>query len=65
MVASPADLVSGRTLSPAPGQPAAAAVGRYLDDKIAPLAPEAGIGPIQGGTGGGYPGGSSSGTGGP
>jgi pilus assembly protein CpaD len=34
MVASPADLVSGRTLAPADGQPAVAAVERYMNDRI-------------------------------
>jgi pilus assembly protein CpaD len=36
MVASPADLVSGRTLAPADGQPAVAAVERYMTDKVKP-----------------------------
>jgi uncharacterized membrane protein YgcG len=34
MVASPADLVSGRTLAPADGQPAVAAVQRYMTDRV-------------------------------
>jgi len=34
MVASPADLVSGRTLAPADGQPAVAAVERYMNDRV-------------------------------
>jgi pilus assembly protein CpaD len=36
MVASPADLVSGRTLAPADGQPAVAAVERYMNDRVKP-----------------------------
>jgi pilus assembly protein CpaD len=36
MVASPADLVSGRTLAPADGMPAVGAVQRYLNDKVKP-----------------------------
>ncbi len=60
MVASPADLVSGRTLGPAEGMPAASAVQRYLNDRVkqppsptpSPFAPSAG-----GGDGGGAPGG--------
>jgi len=36
MVASPADLVSGRALAPADGQPAVAAVERYMTDRIKP-----------------------------
>lgn len=34
MVASPADLVSGRTLAPADAMPAVSAVQRYLNDKV-------------------------------
>jgi pilus assembly protein CpaD len=34
MVASPGDLLHGRTLAAADGKPAAAAVDRYLDDKV-------------------------------
>jgi pilus assembly protein CpaD len=34
MIASPTDLVSGRPVGPAEGQPSAAAVNRYLNDKI-------------------------------
>ena len=34
MVASPTDLASGQPLGPAAGRPAAAAVTRYLDDKV-------------------------------
>ncbi|HUC71228.1 MAG TPA: CpaD family pilus assembly lipoprotein [Stellaceae bacterium] len=56
MAASPADLVAGRQLAPADGKPAAAAVDRYLNDKVEPLAGEASLGPIQGGSGGGAPG---------
>jgi pilus assembly protein CpaD len=42
MAASPADLVSGRTLAPADGQPAVAAVERYMNDRIKqPPAPTA------------------------
>jgi pilus assembly protein CpaD len=42
MVASPADLASGRTLAPADGQPAVAAVERYMNDRIKqPPAPTA------------------------
>src|SRR5271169_1814738 len=42
MVASPADLVNGRTLAPADGQPAVAAVERYMNDRIKqPPAPTA------------------------
>ncbi len=46
MVASPGDLVGGRELAPADGQPAAAAVDRYLTDQV-PLPSLAAIGPIQ------------------
>jgi pilus assembly protein CpaD len=66
MVASPADLVSGRTLSPADGQPAVAAVQRYMTDRVKPPpAPTAspfasssggGGGGDTGGGGGGAPG---------
>jgi pilus assembly protein CpaD len=65
MVASPADLVAGRQLAPVDGKPAAAAVERYLDDKVTPLPTEANLGPIQGGSGGGAPPGASSGGAGP
>jgi pilus assembly protein CpaD len=34
MVASPSDLAAGRPLGPAEGMPAAAAVNRYLNDKV-------------------------------
>jgi pilus assembly protein CpaD len=53
MVASPADLTSGGPLAPAAGKPAAAAVDRYLSDKVQPLPVEANIGPITVGSGGG------------
>jgi pilus assembly protein CpaD len=53
MVASPGDLVAGRTLAPAAGKPAAAATDRYLNDRVQPLPSEADLGPIQGGSGGG------------
>jgi pilus assembly protein CpaD len=52
MVASPADLVTGRTLAPADGQPAVAAVQRYMTDRIKqPPAPTAS--PFGASTGGG------------
>src|SRR5215472_15383142 len=42
MVANPADLVSGRTLAPADGQPAVNAVQRYMTDRVKqPPAPTA------------------------
>lgn len=37
MIASPSDLATGRPLGPAAGRPAAAAVSRYLNDKVSPL----------------------------
>jgi pilus biogenesis lipoprotein CpaD len=63
MVASPADLVSGRTLAPADGQPAVNAVQRYMTDRVkqppaptaSPFAPSSGGGD-SGGGGGGAPG---------
>ncbi len=59
MVASPADLTSGRSLALADGKPAVAAVDRYLDDKVE-LPAETSLGPIQAGSGGsGVPGGGS------
>jgi pilus assembly protein CpaD len=71
MVASPADLVSGRPFSAPDAQPAAAAVQRYLTDRIKPPpAPTAtpfgggGGGGDSGGGGGGASGGAP-GTGGP
>lgn len=64
MVASPADLVSGRTLSPAEAQPAVNAVQRYMTDRVkpppaptaSPFAAATGGGGDTGGTGGGAPG---------
>lgn len=63
MVASPADLVSGRTLAPADGMTAVAAVTRYLNDRVKPPPPTtaspfaaAGGGGGGGGEGGGAPG---------
>lgn len=61
MVANPADLVSGRSLAPAEGMPAAAAVNRYLNDRVkppptptaSPFAPSPGA---EGGGAGGAPG---------
>jgi pilus assembly protein CpaD len=52
MVASPADLVSGRTLAPADGQPAVMAVQRYLNDRIKPP-PTPTASPFAASTGGG------------
>jgi pilus assembly protein CpaD len=46
MVANPTDLASARTLSAASGQPAAAAVQRYLTDKVTPLPVAAGATPF-------------------
>jgi pilus assembly protein CpaD len=52
MVASPADLVSGRTPAPADGQPAVAAVERYMNDRVKqPPTPTAS--PFAASTGGG------------
>jgi pilus assembly protein CpaD len=52
MVASPADLVSGRTLAPADAQPAVAAVQRYMTDRVKqPPTPTAS--PFAASTGGG------------
>ncbi len=48
MVANPADLAEGRPLGPADGKPAAAAVARYLDDKVNPLPTEVTLGPVSG-----------------
>jgi len=64
MVASPADLVSGRTLARADGQPAVAAVQRYMTDRVkqppaptaSPFAGSTGGGGDAGGGGGGAPG---------
>ena len=52
MVASPADLVSGRTLAPADGMPAVGAVQRYLNDKVKPP-PTPTASPFAASTGGG------------
>ena len=68
MVASPADLVSGRPLGPADAGPATIAVNRYLTDRVkppptptaSPFAPTPG-----GGEGGGAPAGGAPGAGGP
>jgi pilus assembly protein CpaD len=62
MVASPADLVSGRTLAPADGQPTVAAVQRYMTDRVKPP-PQPTASPFAGG-GGGAGGGSGGDTGG-
>jgi pilus assembly protein CpaD len=64
MVASPADLVSGRTLAPADGQPAVAAVQRYMTDRVkqppsptaSPFAASTGGAGGDAGAGGGAPG---------
>ena len=45
IIASPADLVEGRPLAMADGQPAAAAVNRYLNDRVQ-LPTAAAIGPL-------------------
>jgi pilus assembly protein CpaD len=52
MVASPGDLVSGRQFSGADAQPAAAAVQRYLTDRVKPP-PAPTASPFSGGGGGG------------
>jgi pilus assembly protein CpaD len=63
MVASPADLVSGRTLAPADGQPAVAAVERYMNDRVRqPPTPTAS--PFAASTGGGDSGGGGGAAGG-
>ncbi len=49
IVASPSDLVGGRTLGPALGKPEVAAVERYLNDAVTPLALPAQIGAIAAG----------------
>jgi pilus assembly protein CpaD len=68
MVASPADLVSGRTLAPADGMPAVTAVTRYLNDRVkqppAPTASPFAATPGGGGQGGGDAGGGAPGGGG-
>ncbi len=64
MVASPADLAGGRTLAAADGQPTAAAVDRYLDDKVPPLPAEATLAPVGSGGGGSGGGGGASAGGG-
>jgi pilus assembly protein CpaD len=54
MVASPADLFTGRTLAPADGQPAATAVQNYLNNRFKPLpTPTASPFSSSGGGGGG------------
>ena len=67
MVASPADLVSGRTLAPADGQPAVAAVERYMNDRVkqppAPTATPFAASTGGGGTGGGGAAGGGAGAG--
>ncbi|MBV8936720.1 MAG: hypothetical protein JO095_13065 [Alphaproteobacteria bacterium] len=63
MVASPADLVSGRTLAPTDGQPAVNAVQRYMTDRVKqPPAPTAS--PFAASTGGGGGGGDTGAAGG-
>src|SRR6516162_3341408 len=68
MVASPGDLVSGRSFSGPDAQPAAAAVQRYLTDRVKPP-PTPTASPFGGGGGGGDSGGGAPagapGTGGP
>jgi len=62
-VASPADLVSGRTLAPTDGQPAVNAVQRYMTDRVKqPPAPTAS--PFAASTGGGGGGGDTGAAGG-
>jgi pilus assembly protein CpaD len=58
MAASPGDLVAGRSLAATDGEPAAAAVSRYLEDKVPALPAEANMGPITAGAESGAPGGS-------
>jgi pilus assembly protein CpaD len=60
MVASPADLVSGRTLAPADGTPAVTAVQRYLTDRVKPP-PTPTASPFAATTGGGDTGGAPGG----
>jgi pilus assembly protein CpaD len=67
MVAQPSDLVSGRTLAPADGMPAAAAVNRYLNNRVTPLQVQTAtpfVAPTGGG-GGGDTGGAAAGGGAP
>ena len=54
LMANPADLAGGRSLAPADGKPAVAAVDRYLNDKVQ-LPTEATLGPIASSGGGGTP----------
>ena len=63
MVASPGDLANGRRLAEADGKPAAAAVQRYLDDKVQ-LPTGTDLGPIATSGGSGATPGATSGTGG-
>jgi len=60
MVASPADLVSGRPLTGTAAQPAAGAVQRYLTDRVKPPPPPT-ASPFSGGGGGGGGGGEGAG----
>jgi pilus assembly protein CpaD len=46
MVANPTDLASGLPAGPMAGQPAAAAVNRYLNDKVSPLPAASGATPF-------------------
>ncbi len=46
MVAGPGDLVASRQLAPADGKPAAAAVERYLNDKVPALPAATSLGRI-------------------
>jgi pilus assembly protein CpaD len=66
MVASPADLIGGRTLTPTAGMPAVNAVQRYLNDRVKPPpAPTASPFAPTGGGGGGDTGGAPGGGAGP
>ena len=60
MVASPSDLAFGRPLGPAEGMPAAAAVSRYLNDRVIPPGGAGGIAGGGGGAGGSPGGGAAS-----
>jgi pilus assembly protein CpaD len=62
MVASPADLVSGRTLAAADGQPAVNAVQRYMTDRVKPPPPPTSS-PFAASSGGGGGGGDTGGGG--